>query len=113
MSDLVGDRLVHKALDAARARVAQRRAEGKPAHLSPLERLAERPSTHRAIAAKCWDCQGRDADPGVKWRIGNCEVGEDCPLYAFRPHRKLLGTPMPKAMQRWIVGAAIDRCTED
>ncbi len=67
--------------------------------MNPVERLAAHPgSMRRAVDAKCWDCQGRDGDPGVKWRIGNCEVGEACPLYLFRPYQRLLGTVAPKGM---------------
>ena len=75
-----------------------RLAAGLKASLSPMEKLAERPTPMRAIAAKCWDCQGQDADPGLRWRIGNCEVGEACPLYHFRPHQRLLGAPLPPSM---------------
>ena len=68
--------------------------------LTPVEKLARKPDSRAlAIAAKCWDCQGRGADPGVKWRIGNCEVGAACPLYAVRPYRRLLGAEMPKSLQ--------------
>ena len=91
---------------AARQRLADRKAAGLAAYQDPYERLAAKPSPMKAIAAKCWDCQGRDHDPGVKWRIGNCECWlEDppegfvnCALYHFRPYKHLFGTPMPKAL---------------
>ena len=88
---------LEKARQAGDARVAA----GLSRYPTPLERLRQRPSPKRAIAAKCWDCQGQDYDPGVKWRIGNCEVGESCPLYGFRPYQSLCGTPTPNAL-KWM-----------
>ena len=65
---------------------------------TPFEKLSERPNSLRlAIDAMCWDCQGRDADPGVKWRIGNC-VSLKCPLYAVRPYQRLYGTEIPVSL---------------
>jgi hypothetical protein len=53
--------------------------------LNPLERAAAKPtSLRRAVTAKCWDCQGRDSDPGSKARVRDCETPK-CPLYNVRP----------------------------
>lgn len=54
---------------------------------NPIEKALENPKSLRlAINAKCYDCEGRDADPKVKWRIGNCQC-HDCPLYPVRPYQ--------------------------
>lgn len=64
----------------------------------PIEKLAEAPTSLRAaVTAKCWDCQGRDADPAPKWRIGNCSC-DTCPLHAVRPWQRLAGTAVPKVL---------------
>ena len=76
-----------KGQEVSRARREARRAAGLPATMTPIERLAERPTPGNAIKAKCYDCQGRDADPHVRQRIAACEC-PDCPLFAFRPYRK-------------------------
>ena len=56
---------------------------------TPLEKAKLKPESLRlAVNAKCYDCQGRDADPKVSWRIGNCEC-TDCPLYSVRPYQRL------------------------
>jgi hypothetical protein len=39
-----------------------------------------------AIRAKCWDCEGGDADAGWQDRVRNCVV-ERCPLWHVRPYR--------------------------
>ncbi len=71
----------------------------KPVYKNPVEKLADAPnSLRRAVNAKCWQCEGEDADPGVKWRIGNCLI-KDCALYNVRPHQNLKDTPMPKALR--------------
>ena len=84
---------------AAEAR-ERRKALGLPPtqQLNPMERLQQKPSAHKAIAAMCWQCQGEDSDPAVKWRIGNCEAGQTCALYNFRPYRNLKNTEQPKAL---------------
>ena len=82
---------------ARTTRAEARKAEGLPVTRTPLERLAETPTRGNAIKAMCYDCQGRDADPAVKWRIGNCTCVE-CPLYQFRPHQRLKGKPIPAAL---------------
>lgn len=78
-----------------RERMAQVMADRKAAGIvnkvsNPIERAERNPTNKRlAIAAKCWDCQGRDADPHSRWRIGNC-TAPDCPLYPHRPSQNLL-----------------------
>lgn len=58
--------------------------------LNPIEKARNKPNSLRlAVNAMCFDCQGRDHDPKVKWRIGNCECKE-CPLYPVRPYQKQL-----------------------
>lgn len=55
---------------------------------NPIERAKRNPRSLRlAVNAKCYDCQGRDADPGVKRRIGRCEIS-NCSLYPVRPYQK-------------------------
>lgn len=95
----------------------RRKAAGLSVVKTPFERHLERPDSRSlAIAAKCWDCQGRDYDPHVRWRIGNCEVGPvreveveqvgrvrnssigsvvGCPLYPVRPYQDLYQRPEP------------------
>ena len=63
-----------------------------------LERHAENPTRKTAIEAKCWDCQGGDADPAVFWRIGNCPIPA-CALYPFRPFRHKYGKGVPLVLQ--------------
>ncbi len=85
-------------LAQARARRDELKSLGLLTVKTPIERHLERPKSLRAaITAKCYDCQGLDADPGVKWRIGNCECPE-CPLWTVRPWQGLEGSPIPKAL---------------
>jgi hypothetical protein len=66
---------------------------------NPIEKALKNPKSLRAaINAKCFDCQGQDADPAPKWRIGNCEM-PDCPLYSLRPYQDNLSRPMPIALR--------------
>lgn len=76
------------ALDLARAKRAEMTAAGIRVQIkNPLEKLADMPtSLRRAITAKCYQCEGEDADPGVKRRIGTCEV-RDCALWTVRPYQ--------------------------
>lgn len=94
-----------KSLSSAEMTLAKQRkrearlAQGLAPTQSPADKLAENPSSLRlAINAKCWDCEGRDADPAVNWRIGNCVIPK-CPLYAVRPFQKHKGKPAPKVLQ--------------
>ena len=92
-------------LEKARAKAAERREElkaaGLPTRLNPIEKAKLNPtSLRRAINAKCWDCEGGDADPHARWRIGNCDI-EDCPLLPVRPYQNKEGTPEPKSLRSW------------
>jgi hypothetical protein len=44
-------------------------------------------SRTQAVKAKCFDCEGGDADPNAKMRIGTCGI-TTCPLWAVRPYQK-------------------------
>lgn len=83
-------------LERARQRQAEMRAAGiVPQRRNPIEKASANPNSLRAaIDAKCFDCEGGDADPRVQWRVGNC-VCPDCPLYPVRPHQRLMGADMP------------------
>jgi len=64
-----------------------KRREGTGRKLNPLEQSRRNPKSRvLAIRAKCWDCEGRDADPGWKERVRECVV-HDCPLRPFRPYQ--------------------------
>lgn len=66
----------------------------------PMDRAASNPRSLRAaIDAMCWDCQGRDADPAPRWRIGNCET-PSCPLHPHRPYQGRKGAAIPHYMRR-------------
>ena len=65
-----------------------RLAKGPYKLKSPLERARENPTSKAlAIAAKCYDCSGAGADPGVYEEIRNCVVTL-CPLWPVRPFQK-------------------------
>ncbi len=87
-------------LERARQRQAEMRAAGVPVQRrNPIEKANANPTNLRAaIDAKCFDCEGGDADPCIQWRIGNC-VCPDCPLYPVRPHQRLFGADMPAALR--------------
>lgn len=79
--------------------LAKARAARRGPRKTPVEKLASKKrSMTLAIAAKCWDCQGGDADPAPRWRIGNCEC-TGCPLWNVRPHRNLQGKPLPTSLR--------------
>lgn len=89
----------------ARARAAEvreiRKAAGLSTRLDPIEKARRNPKSLRlAINAKCFDCEGGNADPCVQWRIGNCDI-ERCPLHPVRPYQHMEGRPTPKALQWW------------
>jgi len=88
------------ALDMARERLAELRSEGTKILIrSPLEKLAEKPTSKTlAINGKCYQCEWEDADPSVKWRIGNCTY-TDCALYAVRPYQFMVGRPTPESLR--------------
>ena len=87
-------------LAAARAAQAAKRARGdKVEILDPVEKAKRNPASRAlAIAAKCWDCQGGDADPHPRWRIGNCQI-TDCPLWPLRPYQAQHGRPEPASLR--------------
>jgi hypothetical protein len=80
-------------------RMARMRAAAATAErLDPTEKARRNPKSRSlAINAKCYDCEGRDSDPCVNWRIGNCKVPR-CPLYPVRPYQHLHGTPTPPSL---------------
>ena len=66
--------------------------------MSPTERAKKSPKSMRAaVNAYCYTCEGEDADPKWQWRVGNCTIPA-CPLYGFRPHQSLKGTPVPPSV---------------
>lgn len=66
----------------------------------PIQRAKRSPKSLRAaVDAKCWDCQGRNADPAPRWRIGNCQVGQ-CSLYPVRPYQSHHLKPIPIVLLR-------------
>lgn len=82
-------------LEAARRAIAERGPTKAAERLNPIEKAKRNPKSLRlAINAKCFDCEGQDADPRVQWRIGNCVI-PDCPLWPVRPYQSLAGTPTP------------------
>lgn len=72
-------------LEKAQAVQAARRAMGiLPERLDPLEKAAANPKSKAlAIKAKCYDCVGRDADPGWRDRVRGCQI-MICPLWNVR-----------------------------
>jgi hypothetical protein len=76
------------ALTRAREVQAQKRISGEKTQiLDPLQRSALKPRSLRlAVTAKCFDCQGGQADPGIRLRIKDCPISA-CPLYALRPYQ--------------------------
>jgi hypothetical protein len=76
-------------LERAHAAMRARREAGEViARRDPLEKAAAKPTSLRlAITAKCFDCQGRDCDPGWRDRIRTCSVAK-CPLHPVRPYQR-------------------------
>ncbi len=95
-------------LGRARRAIAERRAAGETIrHLTPAQKSIQKPKSRTlAITANCYMCQRWSADPGVRWRIGNCAIGplkEDesgCTLFGLRPYQRLLGRPVPALLAR-------------
>jgi hypothetical protein len=55
--------------------------------LDPAAKAATRPTSLRlAINGKCYDCQGRDSDPGYRGRIRTCSIAT-CTLHPVRPYQ--------------------------
>jgi len=88
-------------LELARLARQKKRENGEDVtieRLTPTEKSERNPKSRKfAIDAKCYECQGFNADPAVKWRIGNCE-SDDCALYSVRPYQKMEGRPMPASL---------------
>lgn len=78
-----------KALEKAReAMQAKREAGERVERLNPVEKAGKNPKSLRlAVNAKCYDCQGRDCDPGWRSRVGECSV-VTCPLHPVRPYQR-------------------------
>lgn len=91
--------LLAKARAAAERAAAERKQTGeKRVRLDPIERLKRNPTSRAlAINAYCFGCSGRNADPCVRWRVGNCPI-TDCELYQARPYKHLCGSPTPRAL---------------
>jgi hypothetical protein len=80
--------MTNDGLEKARIRQRELREAGKLRVLNPLERAAQDPkSMRKAVNAKCYDCQGGDADYGVRERIRSCDVVR-CPLNPVRPYQR-------------------------
>ncbi len=77
------------ALDRARAKTAAMRAAGvQIVRLDPMTKAANHPKSLRlAITAKCYDCSGRDEDPGMRGRVLDCNA-PTCPLWPVRPWQR-------------------------
>ena len=72
-----------------KARLARLASGEKVTHLDPVERAKKKPTSLRlAVNGKCWDCQGGDADPLPRQRIGQCDASVRCPLWPVRPYQK-------------------------
>jgi hypothetical protein len=55
--------------------------------MNPLQEAQAEPRRFAlAVRAKCWDCEGRGADPGWQDRVRTCQI-TDCGLYHLRPYR--------------------------
>ncbi len=53
-----------------------------------LEKAKMKPRSLRlAVNAKCFECEGEDADPGWRVRIKECII-PNCPLFPVRPYQK-------------------------
>lgn len=77
------------ALDRAREAARARREAGIIIErLDPIEKSRRNPKSLRlAINGKCWDCQGGQADPGIRERIGSCAIASCC-LHSVRPYQR-------------------------
>jgi hypothetical protein len=79
-------------------------AKRKRKNRDPIQQALRQPKSLRlAIKAKCYDCEGQNADPEWAWRIGNCII-PDCPLYLVRPfragtYRATEGDPIPEQLR--------------
>jgi len=95
-------------LEKAHLALEQKRDAGEVVRrLTPVEKFLRNPSSRTAaVQANCFLCVGGAADPGWRWRIGNCALGPltnpenltGCPFYAMRPYRHLKGRPPPSGV---------------
>ena len=84
----------------ARDALERKQALGECRQKNPVEKLADKPTSLRAaVNAKCFECNGEDADPCWKWRVGNCDIF-GCGLWGVRPYRKMYRGPVPAALLR-------------
>ena len=82
-----------------REALKRKREAGELGRMNPLEKSrANSKSWAAAIRAKCWQCQGEDADPNWQWRVGNCEI-PDCGTYLRRPYQDMKGTKIPPSLR--------------
>lgn len=66
--------------------------------MTPTQKHVLKPASLRlAINAMCYQCQEKNADPCVQWRIGNCETST-CGLFTVRPYKKMEGRPVPASL---------------
>lgn len=79
---------MNAALQKAQEAIQAKREAGiEIERLDPIEKAARNPNSLRlAVNAKCWDCQGGMSDPGIRERIGKCQV-ERCSLHPVRPYQ--------------------------
>ena len=91
---------IEKMQAAAQKAREQRKVDGiKIEQRNPLQKLDDNPkSLRRAVNAKCFDCEGQDADPCWKWRVGNCTC-PSCPLFSVRPYQNMEGREMPPSVR--------------
>lgn len=80
-------------LALAQARLADLRAAGwKPVRLNPDEAARAKPNSLKlAIRAHCWNCVGRDSDPGYMGRVRDCTLSQTCALWPHRPWQNHAG----------------------
>jgi hypothetical protein len=84
---MTNTKLTPALIAANKARQARLDSGERIARLDPIEKASKNPTSLRlAINAKCFDCQGKDSDPGVRDRIGNCPCVK-CPLHPVRPYQ--------------------------
>ena len=80
-------------LEIANKTRKKKMANGTLVHLDPVEKSNQSPNSLRlAVTAKCWYCNGGNADPEPKKRIRECTV-YGCPLHKVRPYQKKVNNP--------------------
>jgi len=69
---------------------------------TPVEKAQANPRSLRlGVNAKCFQCQGENADPSVQYRIGNCEV-RGCGLWPLRPYQAMAGNQVPAGLKKTV-----------